>query len=90
MHERRLDRVAYYHVELDSHDVLLAEGAPSESFVDDESRGMFHNLAEWEALYPGHGRILPVYCAPRVEGGYALEAIRQRLAEVAAADEWAA
>ena len=35
------DRVAYVYVELDTHDVPLAEGAPSESFVDDDGRGMF-------------------------------------------------
>ena len=38
-----LEEVGYWHVELDSHDILLAEGAWSESFVDDDSRGMFHN-----------------------------------------------
>ena len=77
--ERRLDRVDYFHVELDTHDVLLAEGAPSESFYDDDSRGVFHNAAEFEALYPdarpGEG-----YCAPRVEDGEALEMIRRRMA----------
>lgn len=29
-----MDEVSYFHIELDSHDVLLAEGAPSESFID--------------------------------------------------------
>ena len=79
--QRALDRVEYVHVELDSHDLLLAEGAPCESFVDDESRGMFHNAAEFAALYPDAPSPAG-YCAPRVEDGYALEAIRQRLAAV--------
>ena len=77
--ERGLNRVDYFHVELDSHDVLLAEGAPSESYLDDESRGMFRNAAEFAALYPDApepGR----FCAPRVTDGYRLEAIRKRLA----------
>jgi hypothetical protein len=79
---RELARVDYYHVELDTHDVILAEGAPSETFMDDDSRGMFHNAAEYAELYPYAPE--PVgYCAPRVEGGYQLEAIRDRLAEVA-------
>ena len=81
--ELGLERVDYVHIELDSHDVLLAEGAPSESFVDDDNRGMFHNADEWDALYPGRERVLAIYCAPRVESGFALEAIRRRLAEVA-------
>src|SRR6202012_5906089 len=39
--------VEYVHVELDSHDVILAEGAPSETFVDDDSRTMFNNASEY-------------------------------------------
>ncbi len=78
----RLDRVDYYHVELDTHDVLLAEGAPSESFIDDDSRGVFHNAAEFTARYsdaPAPAR----FCAPRVESGFRLEAIRGRLSVLA-------
>ena len=81
---RGLERVDYFHVELRSHDVILAEGAASETFLDDDSRGMFHNATEFATLYPQApepGRS----CAPKVDSGYALEAIRQRLAEVAAA-----
>ena len=80
--ERVLDQVDYFHIELDSHGIVLAEGAPSETFVDDDSRGIFHNAAEHAALYPGElspGR----FCAPRVTDGYEIEAIRQRLAVVA-------
>ena len=80
--QERANRVDYYHVELDSHDVLLAEGAPSESFIDDDSRGMFHNAAEFAALYPNTPRS-DGFCAPRVEQGPELEAIRRRLAAVA-------
>jgi autotransporter passenger strand-loop-strand repeat protein len=76
--ERGLDRVDYYHVELASHDVILAEGAPSETFLDDGSRGLFHNAREFAARYPDAplpGR----FYAPRVEDGFSLEAIRIRL-----------
>jgi hypothetical protein len=72
--------VTYFHIELERHDVILAEGAPSESFVDDDSRGMFHNAAEYAALYPDAAPAPALYCAPRVTGGFALEAIRHRLA----------
>ncbi len=77
--EHGLERVDYVHVELNAHDVLLAEGAASESFLDDDSRGAFHNASEFALLYPdapGAGD----FCAPRVTEGYQLEAIRQRLA----------
>ena len=40
----------YYHVELASHELLLAEGVPSESFVDNVDRMHFSNWAEHEAL----------------------------------------
>ena len=51
----RVDKVEYFHIELDTHDVIIAEGALSESFIDDDSRGMFHNAHEYRALYPGGG-----------------------------------
>jgi len=46
-----IDQVEYFHIELDTHDVILAEGALSETFVDDGSRGMFINAAEFGILY---------------------------------------
>jgi hypothetical protein len=75
-----VERVEYVHVELDSHDVILAEGAWSETFVDDDSRAMFQNAAEYAALYPGEAARFPRYCAPRLEAGYVVEAVRRRLA----------
>lgn len=33
----------YYHVELEQFDILLAEGVPTESYVDTGSRNMFQN-----------------------------------------------
>jgi inosine/xanthosine triphosphate pyrophosphatase family protein len=41
----------YYHVELADHALILAEGAPAETFVDNISRMGFDNWAEHEALY---------------------------------------
>jgi autotransporter passenger strand-loop-strand repeat protein len=74
------ETIEYFHIELESHDVILAEGAPSETFVDDDSRAMFHNAAEYRILYPDSPPTPPIYCAPRVEHGEALEAVRRRLA----------
>ncbi len=78
------ERVDYVHLELDQHDAILAEGAASESFVDDDSRMMFHNAAEFTALYPDVRPGIARFCAPRVESGYALERIRQGLSVRAA------
>jgi hypothetical protein len=75
-----VDKVEYFHIELDTHDVILAEGAPSETFVDDDSRAMFHNAQEYAALYPGNLAQPARYCAPRLDNGYDVEAVRRSLA----------
>jgi autotransporter-associated beta strand protein len=41
----------YYHVELEEHALILAEGTPAESFVDNVHRMAFENWAEHESLY---------------------------------------
>ena len=77
--------IHYIHIELDSHDVILAEGAPSETFADDGSRGMFQNAMEYAALYPDEPAAETCFCARRIEDGFALVAIRQAIAQRAAA-----
>ena len=72
-----LERVDYTHIELDSHDVILAEGAASETFVDDGSRAMFHNAGEYARRYPGAMAAVPL---PRLEEGPTLRALLLRLA----------
>jgi len=42
----------YWHIELASHEIILAEGAATETFVDNEARNRFDNAAEFDALYP--------------------------------------
>ncbi len=71
--------IEYFHVELDSHDVILAEDAPSESFVDDDSRTMFHNVAQYRALYGDRPAAPAAYCAPRIEHGETLDRIRRAI-----------
>lgn len=75
LREHGMARVEYVHIELDHHDTIWAEGAASETFVDDGSRGIFHNADTFADLYPG---CVPEaqYCRPRVEDGFELHAIR--------------
>ncbi|WP_298358701.1 Hint domain-containing protein, partial [Rhodoblastus sp.] len=73
--------IHYFHLELETHDVLIAEGALSESFVDDDSRAMFQNAHEFGKLYPEERAKEAIYCAPRVEDGFTLDRLRRRLAE---------
>ena len=58
-------RVEYFHIELDTHDVIIAEGALSETFIDDDSRGIFHNAHQYETLYANETQLPRPYCAPR-------------------------
>ena len=44
--------VEYYHIETENHELILANGAPAETFIDNVSRKEFDNWAEYEALYP--------------------------------------
>ena len=71
-----MDSVHYVHVELDSHDLLLAEGTPTESYVDEGNRASFHNAADRHGEPAGAS---PRYCLPRLTDGPELEAIRRRL-----------
>lgn len=68
-----------YHVETDAHDVILANGAPAETFIDYRDRRAFDNYQEYLDLY-GCERIIPEMPAPRTSSGRHLpEQLRQRL-----------
>lgn len=45
------DRVTYYHIETENHEVILANGVPAETFVDHAGRRAFDNFAEYLDLY---------------------------------------
>ena len=46
------ETVTYWHVELDRHDVILADGLPVESYLDTGDRSNFVNGGDAIALYP--------------------------------------
>jgi hypothetical protein len=50
--ETALDTVTYVHVELDCHDLLLAEGLAAESYLDTGNRGSFAGNAGPRRLHP--------------------------------------
>ena len=45
------DRYTVYHVETEEHEILFTNGAMAETFIDNVSRRVFDNYAEFEALY---------------------------------------
>jgi hypothetical protein len=49
------DMIEYFHIVLDTHEVIFAEGAPAETFlVRQENHESFTNFAEFARLYPSH------------------------------------
>jgi hypothetical protein len=74
--------VTYWHVELQSHDVLLAEGLPCESYMDCGNRAWFGReygrLAEVDPARVAES--LTRYARPFVDHGPIVEAICERLA----------
>ena len=54
-----------YHVETENHDVIFANGAPSETFIDMAGRKAFDNVGEYLEMY-GTERILPEMTLPRI------------------------
>jgi collagen type I alpha len=77
---RQVERtvVTYWHLELDSHDVVLAEGLPAESFLGDHER--FDAVARL-GLYPDFTNLHWEACgyAPLVVTGSALARVRARI-----------
>nr|WP_245291234.1 Hint domain-containing protein [Methylobacterium aquaticum] len=78
--------VTYWHVELDAHDILLAEGLPAESYLDWGDRPFFtegsdHALHNPDFVVPG----LSARCRPVAVDGPVVEAERARLSGVFAA-----
>lgn len=78
-------RVTVYHIETETHDIILAEGTPAETFIDYVGRQAFDNYAEYVALY-GADRDIVESPAPRITAARHLPAaIRARLGIACAA-----
>ena len=73
------ESVTYWHVELDSHDILLAEGLPAESYIDLGSRSWFAGaegaLFDPDLALPD----MPGRCRLVAVAGPVVEAERRRL-----------
>jgi len=76
------ERISYHHIELAQHDVLLANGMPAESYLDTGDRARFSNGGDVITLHPDLSAPTPeiLGCAPFVQDGPVLDAVRNRLA----------
>jgi hypothetical protein len=90
--ETKCRDVAYFHVELDRHDILLAEGTPTESYLDTGNRALFENGGQALLLHPDftdsqHAREAGS-CVPFADGQAEVEPVWRALAERAEALGW--
>ncbi len=69
----RAQEVPLYHIELETHGVLVANGAPAESYRDDGNRWLFRNANSGWHLPPKPA------CAPVLTGGSVVDAVWRRL-----------
>ena len=73
--------IEYVHVELDAHDILLAEGTPAESYLDTGNRGAFANGGNVSTLHPWFAATPnPATCRPLLLDGPAVQTARAGLA----------
>ena len=83
--------IVYYHVELEKHAIMLAEGLPAESYLDTGNRGFFANSDQPGALYPDltddadNATREANSCEPFATDERSIRPVWQRLAERAAA-----
>jgi hypothetical protein len=79
--QEQVDEVTYWHVELEQHDVILAEGLPCESYLDTGNRSAFANGGDEVTLHPDFGRKVweTKACAQLVVNGARLAAVKRRL-----------
>jgi hypothetical protein len=73
--------VEYFHIELARHDLVLAEGLPAETYLENNDRDRFENGSGATVLHPDFARWNwdGRACAELVITGEAFEAVRARL-----------
>ncbi|MBW6399474.1 Hint domain-containing protein [Roseomonas sp. HJA6] len=75
-----------YQIETADHELILAEGLPAETFVDNVPRSRFDNAAEYDALFGGTDTAIREMDRPRAASARQVPAaIHDRIAAIAAA-----
>ena len=82
--------IDYYHIELDRHAILIADGLPAESYIDTGNKGFFANSGEPQVLHPDltdetdYRTRETASCVPFVWNGADVQPVWQFLADRAA------
>jgi hypothetical protein len=61
------EAIDYFHIELETHEVIFAEGTPAESLLTNDGREQFGNFVEYEKLYGVGNESAMQPFAPRIE-----------------------
>jgi autotransporter passenger strand-loop-strand repeat protein len=79
--QEQVERMSYWHVELEHHDLLLADGLACESYLDTGNRGAFANGGDATMMHADFARRVweRACCAPLITDGAELEAARSFL-----------
>ena len=89
--QESVERVNYWHVELESHDLLVAENLPTESYLDMGNRGFFPRPGKATALHavPDAAPATHAdFCRPFHVAGPVVDFVRDRLAARALQLDW--
>lgn len=62
------EQVTYYHIETDDHSVILAAGAPVETYIDATTRSVFDNYDQYLTLFGPPRTTMPILPYARVFG----------------------
>ena len=75
-----VDTVTYWHVEFDTHDIILAENMPTESFLEmGENRGLL-GVSSAKVSEEVRARTHTDFCRPFLDSGPVLDVVRMQLA----------
>ena len=85
-----VDNVVYWHVELDAHDVIYAEGMPAESYIETDNRLFFasEGVIPFNPMPDGPRHTHADFCHPFHDHGPLVDAVRLRLLECARQCGW--
>src|SRR5271166_1872997 len=84
-----VETISYWHVELDSHDILLANNLPAESYFAHGNRAFFEEAGgSLDAFDEGRTKTHADFCRPVVLDGPVLDFVRRRLVARAEAVGW--
>ena len=73
------DSYTVYHIETEAHEIIIANGAATETYIDHSSRCVFDNYAEYEALYGDEAQLTELLLSRATTSRQVPASIRDKL-----------